>query len=269
MTVTLEEVITSPKSGRNRAVVLDFHDYAQSVILQGREVPWHHPTAYSNFFGQAQGLLKPDVALLDLGTLYSNAVATNEGLRSSLSARSRTGFALKALLANETTAAAAVELATVVSQTSAAPLVLQIPSPMRWLALTHELSGAGSMSDLTSDDAENAAMHVAGWLRRLSQLEVSLLILDERWTGTGGDLPLVDSSAYAPVSNVTANYRWALARRTHEGVDILGSAVTGTVVPQEYWLSDANSVSSGDFLFAEIPPHAVPETVLSQLAKLA
>ena len=65
-----------------------------------------------------------------------------------------------------------------VSQTSAAPLVLQIPSPMRWLALTHELSGAGTMSDLTSDDAENAAMHVAGWLRRLSQLEVSMLILD-------------------------------------------------------------------------------------------
>ena len=95
-----------------------------------------------------------------------------------------------------------------------------------------------------------------------------MLILDERWTGTG-DLPLVDSSAYTPVSNVTGNYRWALARRTHEGVDILGSAMTGTVVPQEYWLSDANSVSSGDFLFAEIPPHAVPETVLSQLAKLA
>ena len=54
MTITLEEVITTPNSGRTRAVVLDFHDYAQSVILQGRDVPWHQPTAYSNFFGQAQ-----------------------------------------------------------------------------------------------------------------------------------------------------------------------------------------------------------------------
>jgi len=62
MTITLEEAITTPKSGRTRAVVLDFHEYAQSVILQGRDVPWHQPTAYSNFFGQAQGLLKPDVA---------------------------------------------------------------------------------------------------------------------------------------------------------------------------------------------------------------
>jgi len=267
MTITLAEVITQPQSGRTRAVVLDFHEYAQSVILQGRDVPWQQPTAYSNFFGQAQGLLKPDVALLDLGTLYANALATNDGLRASLSTRSRTGYALKTLLANETTASMALELATVVSQTSAAPLVLQIPSPMLWLALTHELSGAGTVSDLTIDDAENAAMHVAGWLRRMSMLPVSMLLLDERWTGEGF-LPLVDSSAYTPVSNVTLNYRWELARRTSEGVNILGSSVTGALVPPEYWLSDGTSASTGDFLFAEIPADAVPETVLSQLAKL-
>jgi hypothetical protein len=94
-----------------------------------------------------------------------------------------------------------------------------------------------------------------------------MLLLDERWPGAG-DLPLVDASAYAPVSNVTGNYRWAPARRTREGVEILGSAVTGAVVPQDYWLSDVASAPSGDFLFAEIPAHAVPETVLSQLAKL-
>jgi hypothetical protein len=110
-------------------------------------------------------------------------------------------------------------------------------------------------------------MHVAGWLRRLSMLPISMILLDERWPGP--DLmSVVDSSVYAPVSNVTNNYRWALARRTRDGVDILGSAATGALVPQEYWLSDVASASSGDFLFGEIPAHAVPETVLSQLAKL-
>jgi len=44
--------------------------------------------------------------------------------------------------------------------------------------------------------------------------------------------------------------------------------VTGAMVPQDFWLSDATSASCGDFLFAEIPAQAVPETVLSQLAKL-
>jgi hypothetical protein len=267
MSISLQEVITAPHTGRTRAVLLDFHEYAQSVFLQGRDVPWHQPTAYSNFFGAAQGLLKPDVALLDLGSLYANAVTTNDGLRAAMAAKSRTGFALKTMLANETTASRAVELATAVSQTSAAPLVLQIPSPMLWLALTHQLAGAGDVADLSIDDAENAAMHVAGWLRRLSTLPISMILLDERWPGP--DLmSVVDSSVYAPVSNVTNHYRWALARRTRDGVDILGSAATGSMVPAEYWLSDVASASSGDFLFGEIPAHAVPETVLSQLAKL-
>lgn len=268
MATALASIISDPPSGRGTAVIIDHHLYAQAVILRGQQIPWADPVAYSQFLGQAQGLLKPDATLLDLGALYVNAVITNDALRSSLSARSRTGYALKTLLADEDTAGAALELASIVSQTSAAPLMLQIPSPMLWLALTHELSGAGPVSDLEVDHAENAAMYVADWLRRLSKLPVSMLLLDERWTGRG-DLPLVDSSAYTPVSNVAGHYRWALARRTPGGVDVLGSAVTGTVVPQDYWLSDRASAPSGDFLFAEIPAHAVPETVLSQLAKLA
>jgi hypothetical protein len=267
MTMALASIVSAPTSGRGTAVIIDHEKYAQAVILRGQPIPWGDPVAYSQFLGQAQGLLKPDATLLNLGALYDHALTINDALKSSLSARSRTGYALKTLLADENTAGAALELASIVAQTSAAPLVLQIPSPMLWLALTHQLSGAGTVADLDVDRAENAAIYVADWLRRLSQLPVSMLLLDERWPGTG-DLPLVDASAYAPVSNVTGNYRWALARRTRERVDILGSAVTGTVVPQDYWLSDATSAPSGDFLFAEIPAHAVPETVLSQLAKL-
>jgi hypothetical protein len=260
-------IVSAPPSGRGTAVVIDHEHYAQAVILRGQPIPWADPVAYSQFLGKAQGLLKPDATLLNLSTLYADAVTNNDALRSSLSARSRTGYALKTLLAHGETAGAALELAGVVSQTSRAPLVLQIPSPMLWLALTHELSDAGTVADLDGDNAENAAMYVADWLRRLSMLPVSMLILDERWTGAG-HMPLVDGSAYTPVSNVTGNYRWALARRTQDALDLLGSAVTGTVVPSDYWRSDAASAPSGDFLFAEIPADAIPETVLSQLAKL-
>jgi len=267
MAMDLASIVSGPPSGRDTAVVIDHQQYAQAVILRGQPVPWADPIAYARFLGQAQGLLMPDATLLDLGALYDHALAPNDALKSSLSARSRTGYALKTLLADEKTAGAALELASVVSQTSKAPLVLQIPSPMLWLALTHQLSGAGTVADLSVDHAENAAMYVADWLRRLSKLPVTMLLLDERWTGTG-ELPLVDSSTYTPVSNVTNHYRWALALRRHDRVDILGSAVTGTVVPPDYWLSDAAGAPSGDFLVAEIPADAVPETVLSQLAKL-
>jgi hypothetical protein len=267
MAVDLASFVSAPPSGRRTAVIIDHQKYAQAVILQGQPLPWADPIAYSQFLGQAQGLLKHDATLLDLGALYDHALAGNDALKSSLSARSRTGYALKTLLADEKTAAAALELTGVVSQTSAAPLVLQIPSPMLWLARMHQLSGAGSVAGLSVDHAENAAMYVADWLRRLSLLPVSLLLLDERWTGTG-ELATADSSAYTPVSNVCAHYRWALARRTPDEVDVVASTLSGTVVPQDFWLSDAASPPTGDFLLAEIPADAVPETVLSQLAKL-
>lgn len=267
MVIDFASVVSAPPSGRGTAVVLDHQHYAQAVIRRGQPIPWADPAAYANFDSQARQLLRPDATLLDLGAVYDHLLAGDEDLKLAMKARSRTGYALKVLLADEKTASAAFELASVVSQTSAAPLVLQIPSPMLWLARTHELTGAGTVADLDVDRAENAAIYVADWLRRQAMLPVSMLLLDERWP-TMGELPVVDSSAYTPVSNVTDHYRWAIARRTHDTVEILGSTISATVVPQDYWMSDAASAFSGDFLFAEIPADAVPETVLSQLSKL-
>jgi hypothetical protein len=260
-------VISTPPSGRGTAVIIDHRQYAHAVILRGQPIPWADPIAYSQFLGQAQGLLKPDTTLLDLGALYDFLLASDERLRDAMSARPRTGYALRTLLADARTAGAALELASVVSQTSAAPLVVQIPSPMLWLARTHELSGSGVAADLDAEHAENAAMYVADWLRRMAVLPASMLLLDERWTGAG-ELPLVDGAAYTPVYNIADHYRWALARRTQACIDVLGTAVTGTAVPLDYWLSDSGTAPPGDFLIADIPAEAVPETVLSQLAKL-
>ncbi|MCU1484106.1 MAG: hypothetical protein JWN67_852 [Actinomycetia bacterium] len=267
MTTDFASVISTPPSGRGTAVVLDHQQYAQVVILQGQPIPWADPAAYATFDSQARQLLRPDATLLDLGALYDHVLASDEGLKLAMMSRSRRGWALKVLLGNKEAAATAFELASVAAQTSPTPLVLQIPSPMLWLARTHVLTGAGTVADLNADDAENAAMYVADWLGRQAMLPVSMLLLDERWRGRG-DLPLVDSSAYTPVANVADHHRWAMARRTHDRVDILGSDVSATVVPPDFWLSDAASAWSGDVLFAEIPAHAVPETVLSQLAKL-
>lgn len=268
MAMDFASVVSTPPSGRGTAVIIDHQQYAHAVILRGQPIPWADPIAYSQFLGQAQGLLNPDTTLLDLGAVYDFLLASDGQLKDAMSARRRTGFALKTLLADEKAAVAALDLARVVSQTSSAPLVLQIPSPMLWLARTHELVGSGIAADLDSDQAENAAMYVADWLRRMSVQAASMLLLDERWTGMG-ELPLVDGAAYTPVRNIAEHYRWALARRTNEGIDVLGATVTGTAVPLDYWLSDSGPAPSGDFLIADIPAGAVPETVLSQLAKLA
>jgi hypothetical protein len=274
MAADFDTIIRTPPSGRRTAVLIDHHQYAQAVILQTRPIPWTDPIAYSQFLGQAQGLLRPDTTLLDLGAFYQHAIAEDESLRSSLSARSRAGYALKTLLAAEKPALAARELAEVISQTTRMPLIVQVPSPMLWLAQTHTLSGAGEVTELDSDHAENAAMYVADWLRRLSDLQVSMLLLDERRTGFA-ELPDVDDvddverDAYLPVTNVTDHYRWTLGRRTGDELTVRGSMFTGTPVPAEYWLSEDATAPIGDFLVAEIPANAVPETVLAQLAKLA
>ncbi len=134
MAIDFASIVSAPPSGRRTAVLIDWQDYAQAVILRGQPIPWADPIAYSRFFGQAQGLLKPDATLLDLGALYDHALANNAALRSSLSARLRTGYALKTLLADEKTAGAAFELASVVSQTSAAPPGAADP-------LTHAVAG--------------------------------------------------------------------------------------------------------------------------------
>jgi hypothetical protein len=248
-------------------VIIDHQRYAQAVILRGQPIPWHDSAAYSGFCCQAQGLLRPDTTLLDLGALYDFFLASDDGLKKAMSARSRTGYPLKVLLAYETTTKKSLELASVLAQTSRQPLVLQIPSPMRWLAHAHHAAGTGSIDELTVDHGENAAMYVADWLRNLSALPVSLLLLDAR-PSVGVALPTVPLTAYSPVSNITDHYRWALGERNGGGVTVSGTSRIGVAVPPSYWLSTDTNPPVGEFLIADIPPHAVPETVLAQLARL-
>ncbi|RMB81466.1 hypothetical protein [Streptomyces shenzhenensis] len=267
MAMDFASLLSAPPSGRPTALIVDHQHYARAVILQGRPVPWTDPVAFAQYAGQAQGLLRSDATLLDLGAYYDDALARQDTLRAALSARPRTGYALRTLLAHEPTAVAAAELTEIVAQTSAAPLVVQIPSPLLWLARTHELSGAGPLTDLNADHPETAAMYVADWLRRLAAPSVSMLLLDER-DPRSGRLPQVDDSVHTPVGNVTDHYRWALGRRTGHGVRVVGAGLTGPRIPQEFWHGAGVALPSGDFLLADIPADAAPETVLAQLTKL-
>ena len=85
---------------------------------------------------------------------------------------------------------------------------------------------------------------------------------------TVDQLPTVDLAAYTPVSNVTDHYRWTLGQRSHAGVAVLAAATNGVAVPPSFWLSTDADPQLGDFLIADIPADAVPETVLAQLARL-
>ncbi|SDN64837.1 hypothetical protein SAMN05216368_106214 [Cryobacterium flavum] len=264
LSLSLTELLAEPTSGRRRAVVLDSHDYAQSVFLQGKPVPWQEPMAYANFFGQVQGVLESDLALLSLDRFYAQRVAGDPTLQAAMSAKSRTGYALRTLLTDAATTAFVIELATIFSQTQRVPVVLQIPSPMQWLARTHPFSESADVSGLDADSAENASMYVADWLRGFAALPLMAVLLDDRGPALG-PVPL---STYSPIANVTDHYRWALAQRHEDRVELHGSALRGAVIGADFWSSDSGTLPDGDFLVGEVPQHAVPERVLSRITAL-
>ena len=269
MTTSLSAVIAQPPSGRDRAVLIDSHDYAQSVFLQGKPVPWEEPMAYASFFSQAQGILKSDIALLCLDRFYAHRLETTSELRENMRAKTRTGYALRTLLGDADTTASVIELATVFSKTQRVPVVLQIPSPMQWLIRTHSFSGAADATDLSADNAENASMYVADWLRGFAPLPLAAVLLDDRTGVPGPETVSVPLATYSPVANVTDHYGWSLGLRRPDTIEINGTAVSGTVIQSDFWLEDDQALPAGDFLLGEIPPTAVPEDVLTLISTLS
>jgi hypothetical protein len=265
---TLANVVASPQSGRPKAVVFDHHEYAASVILRGRPVPWDNATAYAAFFAQAQGLLRPDVALLDLNRLYGHLTPGSAGLETEMAARSRTGFALRTLLADADLNRAVLDFVTVFAKTARQPVVLRFPSPMAWLIGTHHFSGAGDASGLDADNAENASMYVSDWLRAFAALPIAGLLLDNRTPAGASRGVHVPLEAYTPVANLAGNYRWTLGQLDDEQMRLQGDVAAGAYIPAEFWLEPDVALPAGDFYLAEIPSAASPEGVLARLETL-
>lgn len=265
--ISLADVIRQPPTGRARAVIVDFHDYAQTVFLKSRPVPWGEAMAYSNFLGQAQGVLKSDALLLPLNRFYDDLLAGSPDLRTAMGAKSRTGYALRTLLGDADASSRAVEFVTTFVKTQRSPVLLQLPSPFRWLASTHAL--AGGEAELDGDNAENASMYVANLLRGFAALPLAGILLDDRMpAGTARGLA-AEFDAYSPVANVTEHYGWTLAMRRDGGITMSGSNVVGEPIPADYWSGDPSAspaLPPGDFLIGEIPADSVPETVMSRIA---
>jgi hypothetical protein len=268
MTTNLLTTIASPSSGRATALLLDHHAYAQSVFLRNRPVPWDDPTSYARFFNQAQGLLKPDLAILDLNHFFTHHLERNPALRKAMSEKSRTGYALRVLLAEKDLTHKTVDLAQTLTAMASGPVVLQIPSPMQWLRATHHYSGSSVIDSLDADDAENSSMYVADWLRGFAALPFAAILLDDRPTDPSTSATPVGLDAYTPITNVTAHYRLVVGMRDSHGVTLHQESAHGSTLPENYWLGEETTLSPGDFHITQIPAAAVPEVVLNQLVQL-
>jgi hypothetical protein len=159
-----------------------------------------------------------------------------------------------------------------------------VPSPRHWFWWTVTQS-SGNDIEVSDDDAENAAVYLADFIRAFSDLPISGIMLVER-----ADCPLSGDSpfaCYTPVFNVTKHYRWpvvlrlpaqggpyavdandvALAIGAHPlrdgimpwAVDVSAALWSGQNLPE---------LGARQILNVDIPADEVPEKVLDYLKKV-
>jgi hypothetical protein len=204
--------LDAPPSGRRAPVWFDCTAYCREKLLDGAPIPWTSPGELSAFFGKAQGMFHSDALLVDIADLFAARVVQDPSLAAAMAARTRPGFALRTLLADEGARDIATGAMTALGAgDGATPVVLSTPSPARWLALAARQAGTPPDAPAEARHVEAAAMYVADFLRVFAAARVDGLVLDE---GSAAQAELVDFEGYRPVLNVAGHYEWPVWIRT-------------------------------------------------------
>ena len=278
--------LDAPPSGRARPVWFDAATYGRARLLSGGDVPWPSPAELSSFFGKIGGMFQSDAILIDVADILAQRAAADQQLRAAMAARSRPGYALRTLLADEQARGTAAEAVRVLAATSGpVPLVLSVPTPGRWLVAAARQAQPGGPDPEPPDagQAETAAIYTADFLRIFAGTGVDGLLLDEGRVPAG---QLIDPEAYRPVLNVAGHYEWPVLIRTDAavawphgpvpGVAVwLGSAGPdepsgrwGMVAGPDFW-DGATPPAEAGLVLAPVPAGAEPEAVMKQVRALA
>jgi len=274
--------LDAPPSGRARPTWFDAAAYGRARLLGSGDVPWTSPAELSSFFAKIGGMFRSDAVLVDLADLFAQRTAADQQLRAAMAARSRPGYALRTLLADEQARSTAAEAVRVLAATSGpVPVVLTVPTPGRWLVAAAQQAG----SDPEPPDAaqaETAAIYSADFLRMFADTGVDGLLLDEGRVPAG---ELIHPEAYRPVLNVADYYQWPVLIQTDAAAawphgpvpDIalwLGSAAPsqpagrwGVVADADFW-EGADPSAEADLVLAAVPAEADPETVMKRVRTL-
>jgi hypothetical protein len=275
--------LTAPPSGRSRPAWFDSLAYCRAKLLGGAPVPWTSPGDLVAFTSKAQGMFGSDALLVDVADLCDERATADLELRAAMGSRSRAGYALRTLLADDTVRTATVDAVRAVSGGGdGTPVVLSIPSPARWLTISAEQAEQPAEPP-DADRADTAAMYIADFLRVFGTAGVDGLLLDEGPADAG---ELVPADAYRPVLNVAENYGWPTLICTPAAAAWPNGAVAGiagwigTAPPQpagatwgwyagsDFW-AGAGPDGEPDLLFAVVPEEADPESVMARVRALA
>jgi hypothetical protein len=282
----LQASLDAPPSGRVRPIWFDAAAYGRARLIGGSDLPWQAPAELTAFFGKTQAMFGSDAILADVADVFAQRAAADQALRAAMGARSRPGYALRTLLADERARAIAAEAVGALAATKGTvPLVLTVPAPGRWLAAAAEQAHPGSAPP-DSGQAETAAMYSADFLRTFGDTGVNGLLIDEGRMPAG---ELVHPEAYRPVLNVAEHYEWPVLIRTDAAaawphgpvpgvLAWIGSAPPaaaseplgrwGVVAGPEFW-ADADPPADAELVLAEVPAQAEPEAVMKRVRALS
>lgn len=260
--------------------------YTRRLLLGEAGDPWASGAQYLAYFSQAHGLLKPDVAVLEVAELYDAWNAAHPGaLVASLGNRRKPVTALRKLLEAEAPRQLLAEVveAVLANLRGQTPLVLSVPSPRRWAHHANRLSGSTDI-EVTADDAEDASMYLTDLVRSVSAFPISGVLLEE---GRDADFNPEDLTRYTSIVNVVRHYRWSLALRLptdsqpaaesladfdaviSPALTTAGTAAMGRDISAAFAAGAAIEPLQGrQFYFAEIDPGLRPESVLETMGRL-
>lgn len=248
------------KSDSTIQLMIDAQNYAQTILLQGKAIPWNEPTAYANHLKQTVDLLKPQIVIVRLDMMIKQELAENKTLVSAMGEKSRSGFALKTLMGDEHFKNAVGNLVMTATKMLKIPIAVQLPSPKDILILTTKAAKPDAELDFDDDDAENAAVYFADWLRIFTSANLAGLIFDEQ-NGAVGE------QVYQPIRNTAEHYQWCIGVRRENEVIFSQPQMTIPILPTDYWKTGQVDNLTGT-LFTEIASDAIPEKVLDYLANL-
>jgi hypothetical protein len=284
MTQTLADLLPDAAGGTvNLRLWLKSSAYTQRLLLGEAGDPWESASKFLAYFSQAQGLLKPDVAIIEVGELFDSWLRRNPELKPELVAKRKLAYPLRKLLEQ---APARALLSEVIEAVDAhlrgrVPLVLAMPSPRYWMRLANRAAGRED-AELDDNNIEDSAMYIADLLRSVSSLPVGGVLLEEERSGSS--VSPVDVDLYRPLINVAKHYRWPLALRigsdrlfdspTLKDFDIyIGKAnlpaagrARGLDVSDQVWSDGLPDLKPAEFYFVEIAPDILPEHVLDCLS---
>jgi hypothetical protein len=269
--------------------LLDFIDYANQLLNNGKKDIFLKPEIFISVFTQAERMLCPDLLQIHVNPFYEAFLETESAFVQTLKGK-RTPIALKNILAQAQPKSVICEIVTALRSLTKKPIVLTINSPQKWLHQVRKSVDENKQPGLTLDDFERASMYIAELLRTFSTLGFAAIILSETEETAFSSADLLTS--YQPILNVANHYKWPLGIQINTGknnstfvnekVDFYlsqameieelaplwqqGLAVGGGL-NRDFWtgkLPKKMEAPKG-FFFGTIPPEAEPETVLSQL----